>query len=72
MAETQLPHGRNDAPAALREHPVARAPREADPADRKAFRRALAHWPLLAEIDRYLGWERRAPAMRDDDPGASR
>ncbi|CDM25922.1 hypothetical protein BN940_17446 [Castellaniella defragrans 65Phen] len=75
MAETQLLHGRGPAPAALRAHPGARARREtdpADPADGPSFRQALAHWPLLAEMDRYLARSRRAPSARDDDPDAAR
>lgn len=72
MAETQLPHGRDDVPAAPHAHTDAEAPRAADPADRGAFRKALAHWPLLAEMDRYLAWDRRGPSTRDDDPDTQR
>ncbi|GAA0776295.1 hypothetical protein GCM10009108_10370 [Castellaniella ginsengisoli] len=61
MAEAQSTHGRGDA---------AGAPQAADPAgaDRSAFRKALAHWPLLAEMDHYLVWHRRAAPPRGDRP----
>lgn len=73
MAEIHLPHGRDDVPAAPPPpHPDAGRAIEVDPADCEAFRKALAHWPLLAEIDRYLAWGKRATSARDDDPDAPR
>ncbi|CAM5201507.1 putative protein OS=Castellaniella defragrans (strain DSM / CCUG 39792 / 65Phen) OX=1437824 GN=BN940_17446 PE=4 SV=1 [Castellaniella denitrificans] len=72
MAEAQPTHGRGEALAVPHGHPGADARRAADPAGREAFRKAPAHWPLLAEMDRYLAWERRAPPTRDDGPDAAR
>lgn len=72
MAEIHLPHGRDDVPAAPPAHPDAGCGIEADPAEREAFLKALAHWPLLAEIDRYLAWGKRATPGRNDDPDAPR
>ncbi len=61
MAEAQPTHGRGDAAASSRVV-------DRTVADRRAFQKALAHWPLLAEMDRYLAWHRRASPTRGDRP----
>lgn len=72
MTEVQPTHGRGEVPAVPHGHPGADARRASDPAGRKAFRKAPAHWPLLAEMDHYLVWGRRAPLARDGGPDAAR
>jgi len=59
-------------PAEPPPHPDASGMIAAASADREAFRKALAHWPLLAEIDRYLAWGKRATPGRNADPDAPR